>query len=75
MLRTRRCSYLRLPSVSSIYAPMSLVCLVKVLKVISKEVRWGAQKFSNEHHIQQLGFAINQLSQISSYHDIKLLFG
>ena len=72
MLRTRRCSYLRLPSVSSIYAPMSLV---KVLKVISKEVRWGAQKFSNEHHIQQLGFAINQLSQISSYHDIKLLFG
>ena len=72
MLRTRRCSYLRLPSVSSIYAPMSLV---KVLKVISKEVRWGAQKFSNEHHIQQLGFAINQLSQISSHHDIKLLFG
>ena len=38
--------------------------------------KWdGAQKFSNEHHFQQVGFAINQLSQISSYHDTKPLFG
>ena len=75
-------SYVKAENSSNKYCNQKTECCSNVLSTTEwKFWKWslrkwdGAQKFSNEHHFQQVGFAINQLSQISSYHDTKPLFG